>query len=328
VFRVEVWSLLIATCSAFKNTFLTQLLSINIRSREFPNALTSMLESQEGMNTAMSLQGDDALTLVDILDQVSVPIIIGTPRFIPLCRPLRLRTWISTSEEGVFGSSGKSAARRPSCHALVYSRTTFQKRETSHLRLEGSQMFGKVATMRTACASKRSVLIQLTTCQKSSRYAGRGFTCNVNNVDDSWQRLFQEIVIWRRLSHPNVLPVLGVSPKLFPLCVITEWMIDGNIMDFTSKHPEANRLRLVRPNFSLIPTNPEIPLKLADAASGLQYLHSMDIVHSDLKPVCATNHLCWLSLMVSDRQTSSSTAISILGSLTTGSSPSYRIRTL
>ena len=64
--------------------------------------------------------------------------------------------------------------------------------------------------------------------------------------DDPRKRLFHEIVIWRRLSHPNVLPVLGVSPKLFPLCIVSEWMIDGNIMDFVSKHPEVNRLRLVR----------------------------------------------------------------------------------
>ena len=72
----------------------------------------------------------------------------------------------------------------------------------------------------------------------------------MNLFDASWQRLFQEIVIWRRLSHPNVLPALGISPKLFPLCVITEWMVDGNIMDFTSKHPEVNRLRLVRPIYA------------------------------------------------------------------------------
>ena len=77
--------------------------------------------------------------------------------------------------------------------------------------------------------------------------------------DHSRQRSFQEIVIWRRLSHPNILPVLGISPELFPLCIITEWMIDGNIMDFTSKHPEVNRLRLVR-LISIFPqsTNPEI----------------------------------------------------------------------
>jgi len=51
-------------------------MSINVRSRDIPNALTKMLASQEGMNTAMSLQGDDALTLVEILDQVNIPMII------------------------------------------------------------------------------------------------------------------------------------------------------------------------------------------------------------------------------------------------------------
>jgi len=38
-----------------------------------------MLGTQEGMNAAMSLQGDDALTLVDILDQVSGPTIDSVP---------------------------------------------------------------------------------------------------------------------------------------------------------------------------------------------------------------------------------------------------------
>ena len=60
-------------------------------------------------------------------------------------------------------------------------------------------------------------------------------------------------MIWGRLSHPNVLPVLGVSLKLSPLWVITEWMINGNIMDFTPKHPGVNRLRLVRP-ISILPS--------------------------------------------------------------------------
>ena len=48
-------------------------MSINIGSREFPNILSRVLASQEGMNSAMSLQGDEALTLVDILDQVGRP---------------------------------------------------------------------------------------------------------------------------------------------------------------------------------------------------------------------------------------------------------------
>ena len=64
---------------AFKNTFLTQLTTINVRSREFPNVLTRMLASQENVNNAMALKGEDAVTLVDILDQVSMLMRIGAP---------------------------------------------------------------------------------------------------------------------------------------------------------------------------------------------------------------------------------------------------------
>jgi hypothetical protein len=48
-------------------------MSSNIRSREFPTTLTTMLASQEGTNAVMSLRGDDASNLVDTLDQVSKP---------------------------------------------------------------------------------------------------------------------------------------------------------------------------------------------------------------------------------------------------------------
>ena len=50
---------------------------------EFTDTLANMLSSQEGVDTAMSLQGDDALTLVNTLDHVSRPRIIGPPRLIP-----------------------------------------------------------------------------------------------------------------------------------------------------------------------------------------------------------------------------------------------------
>ena len=76
-------------------------------------------------------------------------------------------------------------------------------------------------------------------------------------LDGLRQRLFQEITIRRCLSHPNILPVLGVSQELVPLRVVTERMTDGNIVDFTSGHPEVNRLCLVRP-ISVFPLNPHI----------------------------------------------------------------------
>lgn len=54
-----------------RNTFLAQLGSIDVRSSEFAETLAKILSSQEDVNTAISLEGDDALTFVDILDQVS-----------------------------------------------------------------------------------------------------------------------------------------------------------------------------------------------------------------------------------------------------------------
>ena len=71
-----------------------------------------MLTLQEGVNIAMSLQGDDALTLIDILDQVSRPIIIGAPSLIQLHRLSRLRTWGLTSGESAFATFGESVVCR------------------------------------------------------------------------------------------------------------------------------------------------------------------------------------------------------------------------
>ena len=57
-----------------------QLVSIYMRSSDFRDVLTKMLASQEGVNAAMSLRGEDASILVDILDQVSKPMKIRTSR--------------------------------------------------------------------------------------------------------------------------------------------------------------------------------------------------------------------------------------------------------
>ena len=69
--------------SALGNRFLAQLRSVDPKSKEFPEALVKMLSSKEAVNTAMSLRGDDFLTLVDILDHVSRPVIIAVSCLIP-----------------------------------------------------------------------------------------------------------------------------------------------------------------------------------------------------------------------------------------------------
>jgi len=79
-----------------------------------------------------------------------------------------------------------------------------------------------------------------------------------------------EAVTWRQLSHPNVLPFYGVfhldrdPPKL---CLACPWMKNGNVVDFlASCNSDVDC----------------IPLCL-DVASGLDYLHSQNIVHGDMK---------------------------------------------
>ena len=46
--------------------------------------------------------------------------------------------------------------------------------------------------------------------------------------------------------HPNVLSVIHVSETLFPLCIVSPWMPDGNIVQYTEMNPDTDRMMLVR----------------------------------------------------------------------------------
>lgn len=63
------------------------------------------------------------------------------------------------------------------------------------------------------------------------------------------QRFCREVITWKHLSHPNILPLLGVSisPDTHCLRILTEWMTNGNVMWYARTNPEANRLQLVSP---------------------------------------------------------------------------------
>ena len=68
------------------------------------------------------------------------------------------------------------------------------------------------------------------------------------NHSVSAQGLCREVIIWKRLSHPNILPLLGVSVSKNPqyFRIISEWMSNGNVMEYITSNPEVNRLCLVR----------------------------------------------------------------------------------
>lgn len=110
---------------------------------------------------------------------------------------------------------------------------------------------------------------------------------------NSNQRFYREIVGWKYISHPNVVPFCRVSEALFPFCFITPWMPNGNIVDYVRENQSVNRLQLVSD-----PGNLQIkclrlhPQQLVQAASGLGYLHSLGIIHSDINPVSVEHILC------------------------------------
>ena len=62
------------------------------------------------------------------------------------------------------------------------------------------------------------------------------------------QTFHQVAAMSKHLKHPNIVPLLGVTTE--PLELISEWMPGGDLLGYIAKHPDADRLSLVRPLFT------------------------------------------------------------------------------
>ena len=58
--------------------------------------------------------------------------------------------------------------------------------------------------------------------------------------------------MWKRLTHPNVLPLLGVT--VTPLQLISYWMPGGDLQEYIKKNSDADRLGLVGVFYCVYPT--------------------------------------------------------------------------
>jgi serine/threonine protein kinase len=79
-----------------------------------------------------------------------------------------------------------------------------------------------------------------------------------------------------------------MDPRGSKFTLVSKWMENGNINEFIKMHPDANRAQLVSRHFrfEIYDRYAERVPELVDVALGLQYLHSFNFVHGDLKGVC------------------------------------------
>ncbi|KAH7333944.1 kinase-like domain-containing protein [Rhizoctonia solani] len=76
----------------------------------------------------------------------------------------------------------------------------------------------------------------------------------------------KELHTWAKCQHPNVLPLLGMAEFQDQIAMVSPWMKNGDLRSYLRQHPEVERCQLCY-----------------DICDGLVYLHSMNIIHGDLK---------------------------------------------
>lgn len=63
------------------------------------------------------------------------------------------------------------------------------------------------------------------------------------------QRLKREVVVWTRIKHPNIHPLLGFWSQTTP-CLVSTWCAHGNLKDYLKRNSEQlsrlEKVQLVR----------------------------------------------------------------------------------
>jgi serine/threonine protein kinase len=81
------------------------------------------------------------------------------------------------------------------------------------------------------------------------------------------RRLNRETRVWHALSHENILPFFGVCDDLGPsFAMVSPFCANGSVLLYLTKNPQVDRLAII-----------------IGVACGLQYLHSQNVIHGDIK---------------------------------------------
>lgn len=84
------------------------------------------------------------------------------------------------------------------------------------------------------------------------------------------QMFYREALLWCHLYHPNVLPFVGFDVTSFQsrICLVSPWMQHGHVISYLK-------------NNAVPPV--DVDRLLFEISQGLEYLHSKNIVHGDLR---------------------------------------------
>ncbi|KDQ56250.1 hypothetical protein JAAARDRAFT_306463 [Jaapia argillacea MUCL 33604] len=83
--------------------------------------------------------------------------------------------------------------------------------------------------------------------------------------------LYREAIIWRSLSHENILPLVGIdagSQSPCPCILVSPWMDNGNVNDYVRSQALSNQ---------------QVVQLLREVSCALGYLHDRQIVHGDIR---------------------------------------------
>ncbi|KAF5357102.1 hypothetical protein D9756_006553 [Leucocoprinus leucothites] len=85
------------------------------------------------------------------------------------------------------------------------------------------------------------------------------------------KRFISQIKIWSELENEHILLLYGIVTDIgtqihMASGLVSPWLDNGNVLEYTGEHPEADKLHLLR-----------------GAAKGLSYLHDQNIVHGNVK---------------------------------------------
>ncbi|CAE6535718.1 unnamed protein product [Rhizoctonia solani] len=80
------------------------------------------------------------------------------------------------------------------------------------------------------------------------------------------KRMMREIYAWSKLDHENAHKLLGVTMFQGRMGMVSEWMQNGNLRTYLAENPDLDHYKLC-----------------TQIATGVEYIHSIDMVHGDLK---------------------------------------------